>query len=357
MTERYHHGELLDCTRALFEKAGLAPEIAAAVAEILLEADMLGYDTHGLLFVPPYLAALEKGETTTGGVPETVKDHGHALLLEGRGLPGQFAMTWALEQAFARLSAPGAPATLTVVLGGCRNISCLATYARRAALRGHMCLVAASAPGSAVVAPHGGREGRLSTNPLAVGIPTTGHPILIDTSTSATSNRQIERHQRAGTQLPLPSLVDADGQPSTDPAAFFGKPRGAILPGGGVDYGHKGFALSLMVEALTSGLLGVGRNMLAQNGNAGIGNHVFMQLFNAEAFGGLAPLATEMTHLAASCRASAPMHPARPVRVPGDRAQRLFEEGMAQGVTLHPEIMPRMAPLLEKFGVPVPQPV
>ena len=348
MTQRFSHTDLIERTADLFAKAGLARDIAQVTAEVLVEADLLGYDTHGLQFVPAYLKGIETGRTTLSGEPEVLKDGGRTVLLDGHRLPGQWATVKALELARERVSGQG---TVSVVLRGVQNISCLAVYARRAALDGLLTLVMASAPGNAAVAPHGGREGRLSTNPLAVGIPLPKGMILIDTSSSATSNRQVERHRRAGTSLPRPSLVGSDGHPSDDPETLFADSPGAILPGGGVDYGHKGFALGLLVEAFTSGLAGGGRSDEAP----GAGNTVFLQLTDPEAFGGRDAFTRETGFLAEACRDTPPLDGGPPVRVPGDRALAHFEKQVAEGVTLHPEIMPLIAPLFEKHGVPPPE--
>ena len=256
MSERYRHQDLIESTATLFHAAGLADPIARTVAEILVEAELLGYDTHGLQFIPAYIKNIENGLTETRGEPKIVKDGGNTLLMDARRLPGQWATVRALETAFARLPQHG---SATAVLRRSGNISCLATYAKRIADRGVLAIVASSSPRGAVVAPPGGKEGKVSTNPLAIGIPTKRHPILIDTSTASVSNRRIERTHRAGGRLADAFLVDANGSASDDPEAFYGDPKGAIMPLGGVALGHKGFAFSLMIEALTTSLAGVGR--------------------------------------------------------------------------------------------------
>jgi len=349
MTERYDAAGLTATTSELFTKAGLDTPIAAAVAEILVEADLLGYSTHGLQFVPAYVANIEAGYTTTSGDPEVAGDNGAALVLDGNWLPGQWVMLRALDLAFDRINAHP---LVGVALRRCHNISCLATYAKRAADRGLFAIVAAAAPGNAAVAPHGGRAPRLSTSPFAVGIPGDPHPILIDTSTSSVSNRRIERTRRAGERLPEPWLVDNTGHPTDDPEAFYSDPPGAILPAGGVDLGHKGFAWSLLIESLASGLAGFGRG---QPGAAG--NTVWLQLIDPAAFAGTEALQRQTGDLAELCRDTPPLAGGDPVRIPGDRAYAAYAEQSAQGITLHPEILPRLRPLLEKYGVAEPAPL
>ena len=343
---RFAATDLIQVTADLFAAAGAGRPVARAMAEILVEADLLGYSTHGLQFVPAYLAAMEGGKTTPDGEPEVVVDNGAALVLDGKGLPGQWVMVRALDMALERV---GSAPIICIAIRNTANISCLATYARRAALRGYVALVAASAPTTKAVAPFGGAGPVYSTNPFAIGIPSPDHPILIDTSAAAVTNRGIERAERLGRKLPFPALVAADGRASDDPADF--RNGGAILPAGGEEAGHKGFALGLLVEVLTSGLSGLGRS----SAKPPAGNTVYLQLIDPAGFAGPEALTRETGVLAELCRAATPRDPARPVRVPGDRAAALFAEQSSKGVALHPEIMGLLRPCLEKYGLPVPR--
>ena len=353
---RFRPDDLIGCTAQLFERAGLDGAIASAVADILVAADLLGYDTHGLQFVPAYLADIEQGRTKTSGEPEILNDAGGSLLLDGRMLPGQWVVLRALALAQARIQS-GGHATVSIAIRRSQNISCLATYVKRAADDGLRAWLTTSAPGNAVVAPHGGRSPRLSTNPIAIGIPTDCTPILIDTSASATTNRRIERSRRTGEHLPRPWLVDNQGHPSDDPEVIYTNPPGAILPAGGLDMGHKGFALALFVEALTSGLAGQGRAAADDSAAdaAPLGASVFLQLINPAAFGGIEAFRHETGFLAQACRESLPLAGGPAVRVPGDRAHQALSEQRETGVMLHPEIMQRLRPCLEKYGLEPPE--
>ena len=163
---------MINTTESLFAAAGLEAPLARTVSEILVEAELLGYDTHGLQFIPAYVKGIEAGTTARNGEPDVLRDGGGTLLVDARRLPGQWATVWTLEAALKRLPEHG---VVTAVLQRTENISCLATYAKRAADRGVLEIVATSAPSGGVVAPAGGKEGRLSTNPLALGA-TRGSP-------------------------------------------------------------------------------------------------------------------------------------------------------------------------------------
>jgi LDH2 family malate/lactate/ureidoglycolate dehydrogenase len=107
--------------------------------------------------------------------------------------------------------------------------------------------------------------------------------------------------RRAGTRLAQPVLMGADGKPSDDPNAFYGDPKGAIMPVGGAELGHKGFAFALMVEALTTSLAGIGR---AEQGG---GSNVFLQLIDPVAFGGVEAFRGETSARGDWCREALPI--------------------------------------------------
>jgi L-lactate dehydrogenase len=211
-----------------------------------------------------------------------------------------------------------------------------------------MVLLSCSDPGTRTVAPHGGAAGRFSPNPMAIGIPTSGEPILIDISTSTTANALCARAAAAGERLPGPWLVDRDGQATDDPRAL--SENGALLPLGGLDLGHKGFALSLFVEALTNALGGHGR----ADGVTRWGASVFLQLIDPARYAGREAFLRETSFLARSC-AETPVAAGKPaVRLPGQGALARRARQLAAGVELHPTIMPALQPWAEKLAVPAP---
>lgn len=333
----------------LLQKIGLTKDRADIVAETLVEGDLMGHDTHGLLLLAAYLRDLESGKMAREGEPIPVSDSTNAFTWDGRYLPGPWLVRRALAQAYDRMR--GA-ATVTAVIRRSHHIGCLAAYLASATDRGFMLLLACSDPSVRSVAPHGALAGRYTPNPIACGIPTSGAPIWIDISSSTTTNGMLARLNReGGRRLPGPWLVDARGAASDDPADFSADPPGAILPLGGLDLGHKGFALGLIVEALTSGLAGFGR----ADGETRWGASVFAQVIDPAAFGGRDAFQRETGWLAEACRSA----PARPgidrVRMPGERARALRERQRREGVALHAEILPALAPWAERLAIEMPR--
>ncbi len=334
----------------LLRKTGLAPDKAASVAEILLEGDLMGHSTHGFELLAPYLGQIEKGAMLKDGEPEIIADHGAAITWNGRYLPGPWlvcrAMDLAIERAYTHKVA-------TVVIRQSSHIGCLAAYLKRATDAGLMMVLMCSDPSVKSVTPFGGATPLFTPNPMAFGWPTDGEPVIIDISASTTTNGMNIRLNRQGRKLDGKWLIDSSGKASDDPALLFNEPKGAILPLGGVELGHKGFGLALLVEALTAALGGHGR----ADGVTNWGASVFMQLIDPEGFGGRDAFERETGWLAQACR-SVPALPGKPpVRLPGERGLARRTHQLMNGVELHPDIMPALLPWAEKLGVRLPPPM
>jgi LDH2 family malate/lactate/ureidoglycolate dehydrogenase len=348
MTElRYSAPALITFADTLLQRGGLPSDRAHIVAETLVEADLMGHTTHGLQLLGQYLAELEKGGMAKSGEPEVVSDRGAALTWDGNYLPGPWLVSRALDEAFERIQTHP---VVTVVIRRSHHIACLAAYPKRAADRGLFMLLNSSDPATKSVAPFGGVQPMYTPNPVAAGIPTNGDPIILDISMSTTTNGMVGRLNREGKRLPQAWILDAQGSPSDNPADAFTDPPGTILPLGGMELGYKGFALGLLVEAMTSALGGYGR----ADEPTQWGASVFLQIIDPQAFGGLDAFTREMTWFAENSQNN-PVPPGKPpVRLPGSRAQRLRAEQLENGVVLYTGIMPALQSWSEQFDVPLP---
>jgi L-lactate dehydrogenase len=347
MSARYPAVALAALAEALLKKAGLEAAKARDVAEVLVEGDLFGHTTHGLALLPGYLADLEKDGMAQSGEPTVIADFPAAVTWDGHKLPGPWLVRRAIELAMERAAKNG---TGTVSIRRSHHIACLAAYLKPVTDRGLMILLACSDPAAKGVAPHGGRREVMTPNPIAAGWPTDGEPVLIDVSMSITSNALTKRTANEGRKFPGKWLVDGQGRVTDDPAAAFANPPGALLPMGGSDHGHKGYALGLMVEALTGGLAGHGR----ADSPTGWGASVFVQVLDPRLFGGREEFTRQTAHLAAACRATPPRDGFDRVRLPGESGLKRRAHQLAQGVELHAGILPALAPWAEKFGVAMP---
>jgi L-lactate dehydrogenase len=334
----------------LLTAAGMPEDKARAVADILGEGDLLGHTTHGLQLLPGYLREVESGSMRVQGEPEVIHEAAAALTWHGRRLPGPWLVLEAMKAATAMARRCG---TGTVVIRQSHHIACLAAFHQRATEQGLMMILASSDANSASVAPYGGLDPVFTPNPISIGIATSGVPIVTDISTSATTNGLTGRLHQEGGKLPAEWVIDGHGKPSNDPAVLFKEPKGTILPLGGLDSGHKGYGLSLMVEALTGGLAGFGRADPRQ----GWGATVFLQILDPAAFAGTKDFVRQMDEVTRQCHASRPAQAGRAVRMPGEKGYALMEQQKREGVVLHPGIIDALKPWAEKLKVEVPSPV
>ncbi len=344
---RYRATDLVSFAAALLQRAGLRQDMSATVADVLVTGDLLGHTTHGLALLAPYLAEIEKASMARDGTPTVVQARAAAETWDGGRLPGPWLVMQALDRAIAMARSAG---TGSVVVRRSHHIACLAAYLLHATERKMIAIVQSSDPIMAAVVPHGGLTPIMTPNPIAVGLPTSGDPILVDVSTSITSMGFVRQRKDAGERLPGAWLIDAEGNATDDPNAIFTEPKGALLPLGGLDAGYKGFGLGLMIEALTSGLSGRGR---ADPGE-GWGATIFVQAIDPAAFGGEEGLLRQMDHLVEASHASKPRRGVERVRLPGEAGMTRLREQRRHGVALYPAILPALLPWGAKLGVAPP---
>jgi L-lactate dehydrogenase len=333
--------------RTLLARAGLPEDKAAVVAAVLVEGDLLGHETHGLQLLAGYLEDIASGAMGTDGGPEVLADHGAVLTWDARRLPGPWIMLEALDAACERAQRFGIGA---VSVRRSHHIAALAPYARRGAERGMVLLLMTSAPSGGSVAPYGGTAPLFSPSPIGVGFPTGAEPVLVDVSTSITTNGLTSLLAREGRKLPGPWLMDEAGQATDDPSVAVAPRKGTLLPLGGMDAGHKGYGLALMVEAFTAGLGGHGRS----DPGPRFGASLFVQVLDPRAFSGAQAFTGQMDWIAARCHENPPLDPARPVRLPGERGLALRREQLAGGVRLHARIVQALSKWAAQLDVPLP---
>lgn len=340
--------ELTNWAVRVLERKGVDLEKAASVASVLVEGDLLGHDTHGLALLGPYLSKLDQGELVGAGDFEVISDRPAAVLWNGRKLPGPWLVSEAIKEASERARSCG---TATVVIRTSGHIACLAAYLEAPAREGLLVEIFSSDPAVASVAPYGGKQAVFTPNPLAVGIPTSGDPIMIDISTSITTNGMSARLQAKGERFPGKWLLDGDGRPTDDPAVFAQSPKGTIQLLGGMDAGHKGFGLTLMVEALTGGVAGYGR----ADGVDGWGATVMVRVTDTNAFGGRNSFDRQTDWIAKACRENAPIDPSRPVRLPGQHGLERKRKALAEGLTLAPVVHSAIVRVAKESGEELPK--
>ena len=174
--------------------------------------------------------------------------------------------------------------------------------------------------------------------------------VVIDMETSTSTDGMTGRKRAAGELFDHSWLLDGAGTPTRDPNAFWADPPGTLLPLGGLEAGHKGFALGLLVEALTSGLAGVGR----AEQPTGWGASVLVLVLDPQKFGGAEAFIRESGWMAEAVRSNKPRPGMGAPRMPGSQAMVKRAKALAEGVALHASIPPSLAKLAERYSLAPP---
>ncbi len=335
---------------ALLAAGGATPEEASCVGPSLVSANLRGYDSHGVMRVPYYIQATKTGECASGAPLEILKESSTHITADAHWGFGQVQASGLMMRLTEKARANGL-AVGTMV--HCGHIGRLGEYCERAAADGLVSMLMVNSHGAAVrVAPPGGKAPRLSTNPLAIGVPNGDEPLVLDFSTSATAEGKVRVKKIAGETCPEGWLLDSDGCPTSDPNSLYADPPGSILPMGGAQ-AYKGFGLGLMIEILTGALSGgvVAREPLYPKK----GNCVFILLLDPEAFGGSEHFRSEVAQLTAYIRSCPRVDGCERIVLPGDPERMLLEDRLLNGIYLDSENWKALSRLGEELHVPVPE--
>jgi hydroxycarboxylate dehydrogenase B len=327
------------------ERMGARRDAAEVVGHALVDANLCDYASHGVFRLAQYHEWWKGGLLKPAAQPVLATEHGFAVQVDGQYAFGQVVARFATQVALDRARAAG---ICVVTARNSNHVGRLADYALTLKDAGLIGLIAVndSGAGQAVV-PWGGMDGRLSTNPIAVGIPGGNGPgILFDFSTSAAAHGKVRQLLLRGEQAPEGWLIDASGSPTRDPSSLFGKPPGFLLPGGG----HRGYALSLMVEVLAGILSGAG----CANPNPGPEemNGVFLLALNPAWFMPPERFRSEVDQLTAYMKTARPMPGIGPVHIPGERSREHTARRERDGIPLNEKTCAALVDVLRALGLP-----
>ena len=240
--------QLIELGSKLFEKGGTSANDGKVITEHLVNANLAGHDSHGFWRVPGYLDQIDKGEIDPKASPEIVNEGPAFAQIDGKGGYGAVTAYYGTELAIKKAKTSGIS---FVIMGNQGHIGRVGGFPEIAAKAGCSAVmwsgqVTRENPRGGVV-PFGGKIGKLGTNPISMAFPQkSGVPILLDCATSTAAAGKIEVYRANNKLLPFPWILDRDGNPSNDPEKYHD--GGAILPMGGLDGGHKGVGLSIMVS-------------------------------------------------------------------------------------------------------------
>lgn len=348
MTElrRYRLQEIHQFCSAILEKLNLPREDAKQVADCLLQADLRGVDSHGIIRLPVYAERLRKGVVNPRPVPRIVRTTGASALLDGDNGLGAVVGSRGMEKAIELATDAGVG---FVGVRRTNHFGIAAFYVQKAVHQGMIGGAASNAPPH--MAPFGGRARFLGTNPFSIGIPAGKQPPLIfDASTSVVARGKIIVAASEGKSIPLGWAIDRDGNPTMDAKAAL---AGSVLPFGG----PKGSAISLLIDVLSGVLTGsafaLTLNTLENlNAEQNLG-HVFVAV-RTDIFVTAADFASRMDELLQSLKSSPPVPNTEQVLAPGEIEHQNEIRNLKLGVPLLPTVIDQLAALGAELKVSFP---
>ncbi|MBI3863643.1 MAG: Ldh family oxidoreductase [Planctomycetia bacterium] len=341
---------LRDFVSRLFAAAGAPGDEADVVAASLVESGLRGYDSHGIVLARWYLSQIKNGEVVPGA-PFTIVHETTSQVSADGGLGfGQVQCARFVDCVSSKAREAG-------LAGGSMrrsgHVGRLGEWVERATAHGLAALIAVNDNGVIrTVAPPGGTQGRISTNPIAIAVPTGGEPLVLDISTSAVANGKLRIARVENRRVPLGWIQDAEGNPTTDPNVMLADPPGALLPFGG-DQAYKGFGLGLVFDILTAGLAG-GMCPPAPPGTQEW-NNVLLVVWDPARFAGAGHFAAEADKLIAEVRGTRRKRGVDRIQLPGDRSAEIRRQRLATGIPVTDEVLGQLTHVAAKLGVAPPQ--
>jgi LDH2 family malate/lactate/ureidoglycolate dehydrogenase len=308
----------------LFVAAGVPPVAARTVADALVDADREGVASHGVLLVPMYIERLRAGSVSPATEARLVHGHGAIAVLDAGHMLGQLSADQAMRLAVERAWAYGVGA---IAVRHAFHFGVARRYALQAARAG--CVGIAACNTRPLMPAPGGAERLVGNNPIAIAFPAAGEaPVVADLALSEVAMGRIRLAALEGRPIPPTWAADADGRPTTDPAAAI---AGMLLPAAGA----KGFGLAFLIDLLC-GVLSAGawgERVQPLYGDRAVPydcSHFFLAL-DAAAFRPRAEIEREVEAAAARIRASRPAPGTTAVMAPGEPEWRRRQAGRSAG--------------------------
>jgi uncharacterized oxidoreductase len=243
--------KLIDLVAAIMQGGGSEPGEAWAIAERLVDSNLVGHDSHGVLRVGKYLEWVRAGWLRPNTPPTIVFESDTIAIIDGNRGFGQVIGEIATRLGITKAARSG---IAMIGLRNCGHLGRLGDWAEMAADAGQVSLHFLNTSGAQRVAPFGGSDRRLSTNPMAIGVPLAGgEPVILDITTSTVAEGKLMVALNKGERVPEGWIVDKRGEPTTDPKDFYD--GGALLTIGA----HKGSGLSILTDLL-AGAVTTGRS-------------------------------------------------------------------------------------------------
>ncbi len=323
----FQYEELISLAEEIFSTAGCEREEARRVAGHLVEANVVGHDSHGLIRIPSYVEWLRAGKVLAHQSLQIVSENDAMAVVDGQFGLGQTIGEEAMQLGIEKAAKHG---VAIIALRNAGHLGRIGDWAEMAAKAGMISLHFVNTSGAGMlVAPFGGIDRRLSANPFAAGVPTAnGQPIILDMSACTMAEGKIRVALNQGKKVPDGCLIDSEGNPTNDPEVFYGDPPGAILP----IAAHKGSGLSLIIEMLAGALTG-GSCTNPENAWR-VANGMLSIIIDRSFFGAAADFFPEVERYVAFVKSSRTVNNDGEILMPGEMEQRTKALRLQQGIDL-----------------------
>jgi uncharacterized oxidoreductase len=337
---------LIDYVATVFARAGTPEKIARRAAESLAGANLAGHDSHGVVRVQRYVQSIQTGLLDAAAKPEIVVDLPSIAVVDGKSGFGQHIGREAMKIGIRKARKSG---LCVVATRRSFHLGRIGEWAEQCVEEGLVSLHFVNVLNAGgLAAPFGGKERRMSTNPIAIGLPIPGRdPVVLDMATTKVAEGKVLVALNKGVEVPVDCLIDADGKPSLNPADLYGPPVGALLHFGL----HKGYGLALAAELLAGALTGGGTNQPAHPITGAVHNNMLSIILDPKALGTKKAYAREASAMIDHLVGTAPVDPASPVMIAGDPERRTRAERLKHGVPLDLETWGQMAQTGRSVGL------
>jgi uncharacterized oxidoreductase len=334
----------------IFDTSGVPERERSIVVDTLMEASLCGYDSHGFMRIPMFYKDARDGHINPRAELELVQETAASALINAHRAFGPVAATRAMELASDKARESGI--ACVSVTESC-DIARLGGYVVAPALSGQIGLIAVNdGGGSPATAPWGSVEPFLSTNPLAAGIPwKDGQPIVIDMSTSVVALGKVHMKAAAGEPAPPGWIIGEDGETTTDVDAVLGKPQtGALLPVGGMEAGHKGFGLSILIDILCGALSGAGCST-GKSWDINL-NGIFALVIDPGRFASASVFDDIASQFIDGVKGSRRAPGVDEILVPGERSFKERQGRLRDGIPVYGKTVSEIEQILQELGLP-----
>ena len=333
---RIGHEDLTNYTKDIFSRAGASDTEAQIVAEELVQSNLMGVDSHGVLRIPQYLWQMEDKFILPNADVKIVKDTMTTAIIDADHGFGHVAGRKVADTVIRKAGENGVACAISI---NSAHIGRLGAYTERIARSGLIAFGTAGLYSSGPLAPFGAAQARLGTNPISWAVPRgEGDPILMDGATTVVAEGKLRTYIQKGESVPEGWIRDGYGRDTTDPEDFYKTPRGTILPLGGKTGGAKGSALAVMADLFSIALanddywtcLQEGKKLSTENG-------LFLFAVNPDCFFGKTNYERQVQNHADYIKSAKPAAGFSEVLLPGELEFRMAGKRRKEGIDISDE--------------------